>query len=104
MPVQPVLASINCLVTQIERSDKGCCEKIMSCGARKKIAHKKSSQRSCDEKNCPFAICTCCYYTGIERPVFESPYVIIQKQKIRLVNETSLSNFISDCWHPPEFV
>lgn len=104
MPVQPVLASINCLGTKIERSDKCCCKKMMSCGARKNRVHKRSSQRSCDEKNCPLGLCTCCYYTSVNRPVFESPCVIIQTNKIRLVNETSLSNFISDCWHPPEFV
>jgi hypothetical protein len=104
MPMQPVFASVNCVVMQIERVEKCCCKKMMNCSESKKKVANRSPQRSCDKKNCPMEACTCCYYTGISRPAVEAPFVILKTQKIRLIKENILSNFISDCWRPPKIV
>lgn len=64
----------------------------------------KEKQPSSD--SCPFGICCCncfipCYPATSSIQFIE---VLKETNKNRHVNEKPMSNYLSDCWHPPEIV
>jgi hypothetical protein len=69
------------------------------------VSGKEDSEKGCTKADCgPFTICSYCCIITMDRPVFSFSYFIQKTEKARLINENILSNYISDSWHPPEFV
>jgi hypothetical protein len=71
----------------------------------------KEKQSEKDKKDCanqgcnPFVPCamgSCCYV--VESFFAGSPMPIIKKQKRALLNDMTLLNTVSECWHPPEMI
>ncbi|RFS18581.1 hypothetical protein D0T08_04835 [Emticicia sp. C21] len=77
-----------------------------SCSSKKAPASgKDDSEKGCTKKDCgPFTICSYCCIIPMDRPVFSFSYFVEKAEKARLINENISSNYISDLWHPPEFV
>jgi hypothetical protein len=53
--------------------------------------------------NCPFGICctNCLFFNAEQKQITFIP-PSAQKEKILHANEQSCSDYIADCWHPPE--
>lgn len=92
---------------------------VKSCSAKKELlsekkpcsskkapaSDKEDSEKNCTKTDCgPFTICSSCCIIPMDRHVFSFSYFIEKTEKARLINENILSNYISDLWHPPEFV
>jgi hypothetical protein len=63
-------------------------------------------EKDCDNNGCnPFVPCSmgaCCYL--VESMFTYSLTTIVSTQKIALFNDNRISDRLSECWHPPEFV
>lgn len=124
MTIQPVLVFSTFFAKEKSCGNKGFCSKAMSCSEKKglvsekedsgqkscsskkaPVSDKKDSEKGCTKTDCgPFTICSYCCIIPMDRPVFSFSYFIQKTEKARLINENILSNYISDSWHPPEFV
>lgn len=106
MPVQPVLAHKDYTAEQKEIRTKDNCysNDKETCATQNKVADKQDPNKCCNNGHCnPFAVCSCCYYTFIERQVVKSPSLLTKAKKPTLTDVNILSSFIADCWHPPEY-
>ena len=105
------------LVSEKKAEGKSCSSKIVrisekknvegkSCSSEKApVSGKEDSEKGCTKADCgPFTICSYCCIMPMDRHVFSFSYFVQKTEKARLINENILSNYISDLWHPPEFV
>jgi hypothetical protein len=54
---------------------------------------------------CPYSICfNICLLGNITQNNFAFSDVLTDVKQMRLMNENVASNYLSDCWHPPEIV
>ena len=94
-------------------------EKSNSCNSKRELITEASScsskrlpepnneepEKGCAKSDCgPFTICSYCCIIPMDRPVFSFSYFIQKTEKARLINENISSNYVSDNWHPPEFI
>ncbi len=63
-------------------------------------------EKKCPNEGCnPFVPCpmgSCCYL--VENFISNTTIPILKKEKNLLFDDNSLSNVLSECWHPPESV
>lgn len=57
-------------------------------------------------ETCPFGLCCCNYCIACcsAPSTIEFTVILTDSQKIRQENEKPESSYLSDSWHPPEFV
>lgn len=99
MTVQPALLPYaNNFQTQT-CNDEATCSK--SC-----CDDESNNDDDCCNKCCcnPFLACGCCFYVIANQYTIQAKYTPLKKDKIKLQNETFISNYIHDILHPPEFV
>lgn len=78
------------------------CNTMMQCSKEQSAdKNSKNTPKSC-ESCCALQNCHC-NFTGIQQFNFQiSANIIISK--IHTQNDNVLSNYLSECWHPPELI
>ncbi|HEY1054269.1 hypothetical protein [Emticicia sp. TH156] len=124
MTIQPVLVYSTFFAKKKSYGSKGFCSKAMSCRAEKEfvaenkdsdlkscaskktpVSGKEDSEKGCTKADCgPFTICSYCCILPMDRLVFSFSDFLQEIEKARLIDENISSNYISDSWHPPEFI
>jgi hypothetical protein len=80
---------------------------VSECQKKKPCDKKKSPEREnadCSQGCNPFVPCamgSCCYL--VESIFYEKTFPI-RKQKLPLLDDMTLFNAMSECWHPPEMI
>ena len=62
---------------------------------------KQQNENPCDNCN-PFMPCNACPYVPEESQVLASPVIVNVVENTDGVNDTDLSDYNPECWHPPE--
>jgi hypothetical protein len=80
----------------------------MQCGSKMKC-HKEKQQpcrnEKCENNGCnPFMACAYGNFFLINKNSFAFNLPQMKKSKMVTINDNRLSNKLSDCWHPPQFV
>ena len=90
--VQPLMASI-------DGENKQCCSE--KC-CKKKDTNKKNKE---DNRNCnPLMSCSYCHISSLPKFSLSVPSSTFVKKIYLSTNDTYISAYLSECWHPPNFV
>lgn len=76
------------------------CNSIAQCS--KEQTNNKNPENNTCSSCCSIQNCNC-NFTGIEKFDFQI-YMSIITNKIHTQNDKILSNYLSECWHPPKIV
>ena len=91
-------------VSPLVKQMDGCCDVV--CTDTEKETLPTGRQEKSANDSCPFGICCCnygiCCYSA--PAVIQFRDVLTETIKNRQVVERPMSNYLSDCWHPPEIV
>lgn len=83
-----------------ESSNDDCCNTQVC--AKKKCC-KNENKDDCSNNNCnPFVACVCGNFFVAERIFVSAAPSVILNRSIVLRDESILSSFSKECWHPPE--
>ncbi|AHF17095.1 hypothetical protein NIASO_01665 [Niabella soli DSM 19437] len=100
LAVQPVLG--NFIVTAKEQPAHDCCTGMCK---RSSPAQEKSNY-PCKNGHCdnPFLVCSNSYFLNSNEPIFSLIPLFTSSKKTGLSNDSVVSFYIQDFWHPPETV
>jgi hypothetical protein len=100
LTVSPVLCGLTMAIKQM---DLCCSETGKDCSdGQTDDKPQKSSENNCCVPCCSVQNCHCYFVTPQQFDFSVKLFKTIQK--LRLQNESLTSNYLSDCWNPPEFV
>jgi hypothetical protein len=112
MALQPAVSKVYALVSNHSSScEMACCKnkasvakEVKSC-CKGKHEKKTSTDSCCDKGLCnPFGLCSCCFMYSSERNAHQFfPQGIISKLN-RSFTGKAVSDYLADCFHPPEIV
>jgi hypothetical protein len=105
LTVQPLTKVIYSALTQQTEECCGdnCCENEQADNKQKSDTDNQDPNNCCPNGICnPFEQCACCFSVTVEQPTYHYLATIIINKYILPTAESTTSNYIADCFHPPE--
>ena len=109
LSIQPVfinwgnMACLNKAVACGGAPKTSCCK--IACSSAKNMPAKKpikqAPENPCDNCN-PFMSCNGCHYVHEESQALAVPMMLLNAENKNALNNTDLSDFNAESWHPPE--
>lgn len=98
LTISPAVCGIYAVLDQTDQ----CCTNTKKCSESSKDNNKKSQNNSPCTPCCFMQNCNC-YFTDVSQFIFQSN-ITARTKKIQSKNVNIVSNYSSDCWHPPEMI